>query len=289
MEISSQYKIMINGAVTAGVSYLRDNPGVKALILGVSGGVDSAVVAAVARKVCNAMAKEGRKVNLSGYSLKILSNKKDEIERASVVGRTYCDIFNEENLAETFLPVLRGVDPLLYAKYVQGDVLTNKERIRMGNIKARTRMIFLYNKAQEQEGLVLSTDNLTEYYLGFWTLHGDVGDLGLIQELWKTEVFGMADVIGQPVLRCANAVPTDGLGITNSDIDQLLPEWTLEMGDYKKAYNVVDNILISYLNGTYSGPDNHPVIQRYEASKFKRTNPVNIKRDMLLWRHIPTV
>ena len=205
MDISSQYKTMINGAVNAGISYLGDNPGIKALILGISGGVDSAVVAAIARKVCDAMAKEGRKVNLSGYSLKILSNKKAEVERASVVGRTYCDIFNEENLAETFLHVLRDIDPLLYTKYVQDDVLTNKERIRMGNIKARVRMIFLYNKAQEQEGLILSTDNLTEYYLGFWTLHGDVGDLGLIQELWKTEVFGMADVIGQPVLRCGSA------------------------------------------------------------------------------------
>jgi NAD+ synthase len=292
MDISSQYKIMINGAVNAGVSYLRDNPGIKALILGISGGVDSAVVAAIARKVCDVLLKEGRKVNLSGYSLNILSNKKDEIERASVVGRTYCNIFNEENLGETFLRVLGGIDPLLYIKYVEslGDgTLTSKEKIRMGNIKARIRMAFLYNKAQEQEGLVLSTDNLTEYYLGFWTLHGDVGDLGLIQELWKTEVFGMADVIGQPVLRCANAVPTDGLGITDSDIDQLLPEWTPEMGSYIDAYKVVDDILISYLNGTHSGPEDHPVIQRYEASKFKRTNPVNIKRDMLLWRHLPTV
>lgn len=292
MDISSQYKIMVNGAVNAGVAYLLDNPGIRALILGVSGGVDSAVVAAIARKVCDTVAKEGRKVDLSGYSLKILSNKKAEVERASVVGRTYCNIFAEENLAEAFLHMLEAVDPLLYTKYVQnlnGDTLTNKEKIRMGNIKARVRMIFLYNKAQEQEGLVLSTDNLTEYYLGFWTLHGDVGDLGLIQELWKTEVFGMAEVIGQPVLRCVSAVPTDGLGITNSDIDQLLPTWTPEMGSYIDAYKVVDDILISYLNGTYSGPEDHPVVQRYEASKFKRTNPVNIKRDMLLWRHIPTV
>jgi nicotinamide-nucleotide amidase len=183
MDLSSQYKIMINGAVNAGVSYLRGNPGIKALILGISGGVDSAVVAAVARKVCNVLLKEGRKVNLSGYSLRILSNKKDEIERASVVGRTYCDIFNEKDLAETFMYMLGGIDPLLYIKYVEdpsGDSLTSKEKIRMGNIKARIRMAFLYNKAQEQEGLVLSTDNLTD---GFWTLHGDVGDLGLIKEL----------------------------------------------------------------------------------------------------------
>ncbi len=291
-KISSEYKLMVNGAVNAGISYLRDNSNIKTLVLGISGGVDSAVIAALARKICDGLKKEGREITLSGYSLKILSNKKAEVERADIVGRTYCDEFAEVNLAETFLGILKGIDPLLYEKYIQGidgKTLTHEEKIRMGNIKARTRMIFLYNKAQEQKGLVLSTDNLTEYYLGFWTLHGDVGDLGLIQELWKTEVFGMADVIGQPVLRCANAVPTDGLGITNSDIDQLLPNWTTEMGDYIKAYNVVDNILIDYLNGVYTGSTEHPVIQRYEATKFKRANPVNIKRDMLLWVHNPTV
>jgi NAD+ synthetase len=283
MEISSEYKIILNGAINAGVSYIQDNPNIKTLVLGISGGVDSAVVAALARKICDALANKGRKVTLSGYSLKILSNKSPEIERASIVGRTYCDVFAEISLAKTFMDLFNGVAPLMYERYIKGDAMTYEEKIRVGNIKERTRMIFLYNKAHEQKGLVLSANNFTEYLLGFWTLHGNVGDLGLIQDLWKTEVFGMADVIGQPVLRCANTVSTDG------DIDQLLPEWTSEMGDYKKAYNVVDNILISYLNGTYSGPDNHPVIQRYETSKFKRTNPMNIKRDMLLWRHTPTV
>jgi NAD+ synthetase len=290
MEISSQHKIMINGAVNAGVSYLRDNTGIKALILGISGGVDSAVVAALGRKICDVLAKENRIVNLSGYCLSIMGNKPDEISRANSVGKEYCDIFTESALDKTFIDLLMGIDYSLYARHaMHRDDLTHAEKVRLGNIKARTRMTFLYNKANEQEGLVLSTDNLTEYYLGFWTLHGDVGDLGLIQELWKTEVFGMAEDIGQPVLQCANAVPTDGLGITNSDIDQLLPTWTPEMGSYIDAYKVVDDILIGYLNGTYSGPEDHPVIQRYEASKFKRTNPVNIKRDMLLWRHIPTV
>jgi nicotinamide-nucleotide amidase len=165
------------------------------------------------------------------------------------------------------------------------DTITHEDKVRLGNIKARTRMVFLYNKAQEQKGLVLSTDNLTEYYLGFWTLHGDVGDLGLIQELWKTEVYGMGEVLGGPVLECVNANPTDGLGITDSDIDQLFPKWKPEHGDHRVAYNIVDKILQDHLTGAGAYSEGNPIIQRYEATKFKRANPVNIKRDMLLWVH----
>ena len=286
MNISTQYRTMVDGAVNAGISYLRDNPSIKSLIIGISGGVDSAVVAALTRKICDAVAKEGRKVDLLGYCLPIQGNKPDEIKRADAVGKEYCDSFTTVELSETFEPLLSGIDYPLYAKYMlHSKDLTHEEKVRLGNIKARVRMIFLYDKAQEQKGLVLSTDNFTEYLLGFWTLHGDVGDLGLIQELWKTEVYGMADLLGGPTQICASAVPTDGLGITNSDIDQLMPTWTPEMGDHRAAYAIVDDILNDHISklGAYS--ESNPIIQRYRMTEFKRKNPMNIKRDMLLWVH----
>ena len=102
------------------------------------------------------------------------------------------------------------------------------DRIRAGNIKARLRMTYLYDKANKYNGMVLSTDNLTERNLGFWTLNGDVGDFGFLQELWKTEVYGLSKSIGtESVMACVNAIPTVGLGITDSDIDQLLPDWAV--------------------------------------------------------------
>jgi NH3-dependent NAD+ synthetase len=65
--------------------------------------------------------------------------------------------------------------------------------LQLGNIKARLRMMYLYNLASIHRGCVLDTDNRTEHELGFWTIHGDVGDLncGLIH-LWKTEVYELA-------------------------------------------------------------------------------------------------
>ena len=93
----------------------------------------------------------------------------------------------------------------------------------------------------------------------------------------------MGDILGGPVTDCVRAIPTDGLGITNSDIDQLLPDWTSERGDHRAAYKIIDEMLIDHLSelGTFSS--NNPVIQRYKTTHFKRKNPVNIKRDMLLW------
>jgi len=284
LEISCNYDAMINGAVNSGVTYLRDNPNIKSLVLGVSGGVDSAVIAFLARRICDILYKEGRSVALNGYSLQIMGNKKDEAERANAVGETYCDFFTTTNLDETYLNILSGVDYNLYAKQtMHPEELSHKDKIRLGNMKARTRMIFLYNKAQDQEGLVLSTDNLTEYHLGFWTLHGDVGDLGLIQELWKTEVYGIANLVGGVLASCANAIPTDGLGVTNSDIDQLLPNWNEKNGDYQAAYKLVDTVLIDYLTQLGSFDSTHPVVQRCKATNFKRNNPVNVKREVLLW------
>lgn len=71
---------------------------------------------------------------------------------------------------------------------MDGDNLVSLKRtpIADGNIQARLRMIYLYNLASIHKGLVMSTDNQTEYQLGFWTIHGDVGDFDPIQDLWKT-------------------------------------------------------------------------------------------------------
>jgi len=170
---------------------------------------------------------------------------------------------------------------------------TKFHKIKLGNIKARTRMIYLYNLAYKNKGLVLSTDNYTEYLVGFWTLHGDVGDYGMIQELWKTEVYNMAEWICAMELvgddraalhNCITCTATDGLGITSSDLDQLLPGF---VGTSRDGYKEVDRILDLWVNTPPSfvktASDilykNHPVIQRHLNSEFKRNNPLNLKRE----------
>ncbi len=111
-----------------------------------------------------------------------------------------------------------------------------------GNIKARLRMITLYHIAQLTGGAVFSTDNLSELWMGFWTLNGDVGDIAPIQHVFKgLEEYDIARALGVPKesLEC---VPTDGLDVIpgGSDEDQL-----------GMPYEELDKVLIKLLQNRF--------------------------------------
>jgi len=164
--------------------YLSEN-NLKSLVVGISGGIDSALTVALAKPVCDEL-----KIPLIGRSITIETNKEDEIKRAKAVGKDFVTDFKEVDLTEGF-KILAGM-------LTEEDNEENGSvafKIRRGNIKARTRMVYLYDLAAKNQGMVLSTDNYTELLLGFWTLHGDVGDYGMIQNLWKTEVYAMSRYI----------------------------------------------------------------------------------------------
>lgn len=270
---------------------------IKSLVLGVSGGIDSALVAALAKPVVDEL-----NIPLIGRSITIQTNKDDEKERARNIGNTFCTDFKEIDLTDKYL-ILKDIDDM------EGESENNfNYKIRMGNLKARMRMTYLYNLASKINGLVLSTDNMTELLLGFWTLHGDVGDYGLIQELWKTEVYDMTEWLAlnsdtiiekESLLSVISADATDGLGISNTDLDQILPDWKNRHNNTRSGYYEVDSILIDYLemvdkvifnkttsideklelNNTISIMREHPVIVRHFKSQFKRENPYNEKRE----------
>ncbi|HON82619.1 MAG TPA: NAD(+) synthase [Caldisericia bacterium] len=253
-----------------------ENSEIESLIIGVSGGIDSAICCALAEPVCKKF-----QIPLIGRSLPIMSNKPDEIDRAKKVGEAFCDDFKEVSLEELYI----NIRDFIYDNEIPcGD--SKRESIKCGNLKARTRMIYLYNLAFTYKGMVLSTDNLTEYNLGFWTLHGDVGDYGMIQNLWKTEVYELTNYLiklfqkeelfktfckGEALKLCYDAVPTDGLGITNSDLDQL----------GANSYQEVDTVLKDWVVNTRVKDPTHPVFRRHLNSMFKRNNPYNISRENL--------
>lgn len=273
-----------NNLFIEGVRYVSANRDIKTLVLGMSGGVDSTVTAAIAQKVCQATG-----VKLHGHVMPIITNTPEETARGIFAAGHLCDEHFVYDFSGAFIKLLEHIDSPLYRKVQQELKLTLDDKIRLGNIKARIRMIHLYNQARKHNGLVLSTDNLTEYMLGFWTLHGDVGDFGLLQNLWKTEVYGLANHLGRDCAEAAAAKPTDGLGVSNSDLEQLLPGW-YDDGQYQTAYRYVDDILIDYVDnlGVYS--ESHPVVQRVKATGFKRENPISVRRSMALWdKNTPVV
>lgn len=271
--------------------YLKDHPCVKSMILGLSGGADSALVAMLAREVCEEMDTEryGRKkIKLILRGLPSSSNTIDEKKRANSLGIMLSPDYLEIPIDEEFHIVSKSFSK----EEIRSNSLMEK-KIRLGNIKARLRMIYLYNLASVYSGMVLSTDNFTELLLGFWTLHGDVGDFGMIQNLWKTEVFLMLDnfvlscnvndeiKLGNVLRNCRNAIPTDGLGITESDLDQF--------GE-ATSYEEVDNIFIDILTNGYSkvihdGGTIPKVLTMYEKTMYKRVNPFNLSRKTLIENH----
>jgi NAD+ synthetase len=248
------------------------NSGLKALVLGVSGGIDSCLTAALARPVCDELG-----LTLYCRSITIQSNKADEILRARQSGEAFGHDFKERDLSAMFEGMIQDV----VEDYESQDTTDYSYKIRQGNVKARIRMLCLYDLASKHRGMVLSTDNYTELLLGFWTLHGDVGDYGMIQNLWKTEVYAMAEYLAkhagdqkqsEALSACINAVPTDGLGITDSDLDQI----------GAASYQEVDQLLIEYLkNPTNPEKLSNKVVQRKLNSEFKRHNPFNIPREKI--------
>jgi nicotinamide-nucleotide amidase len=165
----SDYQTAVNNIRSILKQYIIDSK-LQSLVVGLSGGIDSALTAALAKPVCDEL-----NIPLYGRSITIETNKPDEIARAKAIGENFVSDFKEVDLTEGFKLLAN-----LVTEEGDNDTESHAYKIRRGNIKARTRMVYLYDLAARHRGMVLSTDNYTELLLGFWTLHGDVGDYGMI-------------------------------------------------------------------------------------------------------------
>lgn len=245
--------------------YLEDN-NLCAMVLGISGGIDSTVTAAI----CGEVERRNPALKFYGISLPCTSNTIDENDSAMACMKAFCkkDQYWVENLQKEYL--------FLKASFSQRHSPTT---IGQGNIKARLRMMYLYDLANYTKGLVMDTDNLTEHYLGFFTIHGDVADFNPIGGLWKHEVYGLAKYIRDKydydrkhypmspdsfdwdddmkvqedyenkikALDYALGIrPTDGNGINDlGDMGQIAPAFAHDKN--VDAYTKVDDIIQKYL------------------------------------------
>lgn len=286
-------------------NYVKVN-NLKAMVLGISGGIDSTVVAAICHEVSKQIG-----IPLIGRSLPI-KNKSDEFDVSKLVGEAFCNDFKVYRLERSYRAALFDActdagDVNMANSYYLDELeeMPSRTPIANGNLQARCRMMYLYDIASRYKGLVMSTDNQTEYQLGFWTIHGDVGDFDPIQGLWKTEVYGLANWLVEKY-KSANEghadcytdmsaaqkqyaleqsialTPTDGLGISNSDLDQI----------GAKSY---DDILQTAMDNRFSSVMGWmiPLIEKYGedvvnkvwgrhlASEFKRKKaPIYISRKL---------
>lgn len=261
---------------------------IETLVMGVSGGLDSAVIAALCQEKFIG-------TKLIGLSIPMSSTNTHK-EQAKWVGDNYCSNFEEftgwDDKWELDGAYTEGnfVETNVFESIYQTTSLTNKiaekagykisdelERVLQGNLKARIRMITLYDLARKTNGLVLSTDNYSELLMGFWTICGDVGDFAPIQKIFKgMELHYIAEELG---IRNDIIIqkPSDGLMVTDDNTDEA------QLGaDYK----TIDAIMLCYTEDKYydylkliqTYPLFKNTINRYKNTQFKRNGTVILER-----------
>lgn len=196
------------------VDFLRDqihNAGFTKAVIGLSGGVDSAVSAYLSAE---ALGKENVFVVLMPDASSSPESKAD----AELVVK-------DLKVHAEVVDITPMVDPFITAQHI-------KDHVRRGNVMARMRMIVLYDRSLQHNALVVGTSNKTETMLGYGTLFGDMAcAVNPLGDLFKTQVWQLAEALGVP-RKIIEKKPTADLwqdqtdegelGFLYSDVDRLL-------------------------------------------------------------------
>jgi NAD+ synthase len=225
--------------------------GFSKAVLGLSGGIDSTVVAYLA---VQALGKENLTCVKMPYKTSSQSSISDAdyiIEILGVKSRTV-DI---SPAVDAFAASLKGVDPA-----------------RLGNIMARVRMTVLYDMSAELEALVLGTSNKTERLLGYGTLHGDLASIvNPIGDLYKNQVWDIARYLKIPQ-EIIDKKPSADLIEGQTDEN--------DFGfTYRQADDVLDSIMdekksrLETVNLGYTMDQIDEVLNRVSGNKYKGEVP----------------
>jgi NAD+ synthase len=192
--------------------------GAKGIVVGLSGGIDSSLVAVLSKKAMGS--------NVLGVIMPCHSNPSD-LEHAQALAKKFGIKTHTFDLGPSYDTLMRTLPP--------------GNDIARANLKPRLRMLTLYYFANSLGYLVAGTDNRTESFTGYFTKYGDGGvDILPISHLLKTEVRAMARDLGIPEEIIAKP-PSAGLwegqtdekemGITYEDLDKIIEG--IEEGDTK--------------------------------------------------------
>jgi NAD+ synthase len=193
--------------ITAWIRDYAQNAGISTLVVGISGGIDSAVVSALCART-----------QMPTIAVGMPIQSKPHLTRLSdLQGQWLTDGFS--NVRHVIIDQTRTFETFQTTMAADGF----DSELAFANNRSRQRMMTLYQIAQSTHGLVVGTGNRVEDFgVGFFTKYGDGGvDISPIAGLMKTEVWTLGQVLGIDA-EIINAAPTDGLWADGRvDQDQL--------------------------------------------------------------------
>lgn len=195
-------------------------------VLGVSGGIDSAVVAGLLAKTQSPV---------SCLILPASVSEQSDIEDAQELLKTFNLEGNIISINSAYEAVLENLKNLFSFEQKRIEVLR-------GNLMARLRMVYLYTLAQGKNFMVVGTDNLCEYHTGYFTKFGDgAADVFPLHKLRKEEVRQLANFLGVPK-KIIEKSPSAGLWAGQTDEGEMGLSYK-DLDSFLRGEKVSDNAL----------------------------------------------
>ena len=229
--------------------------GFERVVLGLSGGVDSSLVATLAAE---ALGADNVLTVIMPYKTSDPKSKSDALQVVQQLGIQHLEI---------------DISPQIDAYFA---IFPDADQKRRGNKMARERMSILYDQSWVWRALVIGTSNKTELLLGYGTIYGDMASaINPVGDLYKTQVWQLADAVGVPTSIVQKA-PSADLWAGQSD--------ETELGF---QYRMIDQLLYYLVERRYSVEELKQlgfeeafiddIIRRVRENQYKRRLPLIAK------------